>query len=110
MKKLFTVALIVYVVALLALSVTPGINTGSYDKAFHLIEFFILTALMLKTLSYYDLPFKTVLTFLVVIVLVVASELLQLYVPTRTFSFKDMIANSFGFFMAIGAQWLFSTR
>lgn len=108
MKKLFTAVLVLYVLGIIVLTVLPNFSSGRYDKVLHTVEFYFLTLLMLKTLSLYRLKYNVFITGIMVTVIAVASEYMQLLIPTRTFNYWDMAVNFAGMAMAYGAYIMFS--
>ena len=113
MKRIFTGLLILYVLTMIVLAVMPSSPTSAiakYDKSIHLIEFFVLAVLFIKTMEFYSFKGKSIFILFVLAVLIVASEVVQLFIPSRSFSYKDMIFDGIGVGMAVFSKWIFTKR
>ncbi|TNE73608.1 MAG: hypothetical protein EP333_06495 [Bacteroidetes bacterium] len=99
-KMVFGIALIVLVsIVYLSLSPKPAV-TASNDKLGHFIAYSVLTFLMLRS---FILQGVTRLIAIVVscVLFGTAMEIGQLYVPGRSYSMYDMIANATGALMGL---------
>ena len=99
MKKLFIIIFIIYLIAMLLLAVMPPRETSlpeGTDKVIHAVEFFVLTIILLKLLSFYDIKNKVLIISIIAIIIAIASELIQIPIVERDFSFFDLIADTVG--------------
>jgi VanZ family protein len=80
------------------------------DKIIHFMEYFILALVLFKSLQLYKLKKINiyVLGIIIGIVFMLLSETVQLFVPGRSFSFYDMLADFMGFIIGMGVfKWIF---
>jgi len=105
--------LILYIVVMMIgfLITVPGnldiINNN--DKLIHFAEFFVLSILALKTFQLFKFKQHYILGVLFCLVFVVLSESLQSLIPSRNFSYYDMIADLLGIVVGVGVfKWIFS--
>lgn len=79
------------------------------DKLIHFAEFFVLSILALKTFQLFKFKYYYALGILFCLIFVVLSESLQSLIPSRSFSYYDMIADLLGIIIGIGVfKWIFS--
>lgn len=108
-RIVFTLILLVYLAALAFGAVSPDVADyleGANDKLLHFTEFFVLSILLFVTLKSYDVKFTTLITVIVSILLAVASEIVQLAVKDRSFSYLDMVADAGGIAMGLVLCWV----
>jgi len=108
----FTIATILWLVALLFGTLTPGndlpdVGFRLNDKLIHLVIFLVLTVLFLKACKKeYFLKFlgNKVVFFVIIIVLVlsIGTELAQHFIPGRRMGIDDMVADIVGVVLALG--------
>lgn len=107
-KILFTVLLVVYTIAMFAaaaLDQVAQIPSGfGSDKIIHFTEFFILMLILLKTFSYYSFKRQWLAALGVAITLAILSEVVQIFVPSRNFSYYDLIADLLGISLALALK------
>ena len=94
------------------LSSLPGANPATLgvlnlDKAVHFFTFFLLSALFLMAYTF-NRPLVVTVIFMTIFGL--ATELIQLYVPNRLFSFYDLIADILGVLAALITYKLINKR
>ena len=98
--KQFRIALLIYMVVILGLSSLPGDNIPkswllSFDKLIHLIEYFILGLLLMKSM-------KSISTKMLMIVIPfgiffgIVDEYLQSFISGRFSSGLDVLADTIG--------------
>lgn len=79
------------------------------DKFIHFIEFFILTILSLKTFQLFKFKHYYLLSIILISIFTVISESIQYFIPYRSFSYYDMIADVVGIIFGLGVfKWIFS--
>ena len=104
-KPFFTLILALYIIVMVVLSFLPGLgilgSIAKYDKALHFVEFFVLTLILLKSVTFYNFKNKLVIVLMSALVIVVISELVQLWVPSRSFSLWDMVFDILGISLAL---------
>lgn len=109
-KNLLLAVLIFYILGIIILASSPSVGklsiVESHDKLLHLVEFFILAVILLKTLSLYKSKHPYLYTALFAAILVITSEAVQLFVPSRSFSLKDMMFDAMGIFIALISYFL----
>lgn len=105
--------LIIYIIVMMVgfLIVVPNnldvINDN--DKLIHFAEFFVLSILALKTFQLFRFKHHYIIGVLFCLVFVVLSESLQSLIPSRSFSYYDMLADVLGIIVGIGVfKWIFS--
>ena len=106
MKKiLLPLVLVVYVSLLFFFAVYQHVETlGSftqYDKAIHFGEFFVFTLLLWLTLAQYKVKLNYVWTVFVAVFVALLSEWVQRFVPSRTSSLFDFLADVAGIGLAL---------
>ena len=115
----FLAASALYVIAMFILAVIPyptNIVSLSADKSMHFLEFFVLSMLLLSTLTLHRVRDRFLLALIIIVFLALASEVVQLFVLDRTFSVFDMIADlsgaaaSFVLFYLGGVLWTLFKR
>ena len=99
-KPFFTLILALYIITIVVFAFLPGLDIlgsiAKYDKALHFVEFFVLTLILLKSVTFYNFKNKLVIVLMSALVIVVISELVQLWVPSRSFSLWDMVFDILG--------------
>ena len=104
-KRIFLFSVIGYVILMIIGGALPFIGKSpqvmNNDKLLHFGEFFILGILLVKTVELYKIKNYYILTFLIAFLIVWVSEYVQLFVPSRSFSYKDMIADALGIIAAL---------
>jgi VanZ family protein len=100
LKHFFALLLIIYIIALFYFATKPHIeklvpNIG-YDKILHFTEFFVFAILLLKTLDLYHVKYASLVFFGICFVIGIISEIVQVLVPSRTFSWLDYTADILG--------------
>lgn len=79
------------------------------DKLIHFAEFFVLSILALKTFQLFKFKHYYIIGIIFCLVFVVLSESLQSLVPSRSFSYYDMLADLLGIIVGLGVfKWIFS--
>lgn len=91
------------------ISTLPKISINHFDKFSHLLAYFVLMSIILFEGKKTGNPSKKFLLTSVVFVISygLLMEFIQGTVPTRTFDFYDMFANSLGTLLAVGLFSLF---
>src|SRR3989344_8794689 len=99
-RHLLSLAVVLYIIAMITLGEMPSIakseTVRNNDKLLHFGEFFILGILLVKTLESYEIKNYYILAFLIAFLIVWVSEFVQLLIPSRSFSYKDMLADTLG--------------
>ena len=100
MKKAIIWALVaVYIVLIIFASSYTGLSKqfiSANDKILHFIEFFILSLILFLAFKASGAKYPYVLAILIAISLGILTELIQIYVPGRSFSIYDIIADILG--------------
>lgn len=108
-KHIFLLSVISYVILMMIGGALPFIGKSpvvtNNDKLLHFGEFFILGILLVKTVELYKIKNYYILAFIIAFLVVWLSEYIQLFVPSRSFSYKDMLADTLGI---IASMILFS--
>lgn len=79
------------------------------DKLIHFAEFFVLTVLALKTFQLFRFKHHYIIGIIFCLMFVVFSESLQSLIPSRSFSYYDMLADALGIIVGLGVfKWIFS--
>lgn len=74
----------------------PGPKLFSIDKVYHIIEYFILSLLVLRLMIYHKVKHAYLIAILIAALYGVTDEFHQGFVPGRLFSYYDMVANAVG--------------
>jgi len=104
-RKVFLIGLILYIIAILAVSTIPGgaipkFNIWSFDKILHIIEYFILAFLMVNVVG--NISKNTIMVIIFVgFIYGGFNEIWQGLIAHRYGSIYDAIANGIG--MIIGS-------
>jgi len=104
-RKVFQIGLILYIIAILAVSTIPGgaipkFNIWSFDKILHIIEYFILAFLMINVVR--NISKNTIMVIIFVgFIYGGLNEVWQGLIAHRHASIYDAIANGIG--MLIGS-------
>ncbi|MGV8162107.1 MAG: VanZ family protein [Candidatus Nanoarchaeia archaeon] len=111
-KYVLSGALVLYVLILFIgaiISIPADLSiVNNNDKLIHFLEFFILAILLLKTLQAYNLKNIYALSIIIGVVFMVLSEVMQSFIPNRTFSYYDFIADIAGFTCgALIFKWMY---
>jgi len=97
--------LITYIVVLLLISTLPiSAGLSRYDKLAHFFMFFILTILLL-TISIQK--YKKIFVFLIALIIAAITEIIQIPIPYRSFSWLDLVADAIGITVAMLIGWRF---
>ena len=103
-RKVFQIGLVLYIIAILAVSTIPGgkipdINIWSFDKILHIVEYFILAFLMINVVGNIS---KNTIIIIIFIGFIYGgfNEIWQGLIAHRYASIYDAIANGIG--MVIG--------
>lgn len=104
-KKIFRIGLILYIIAILAVSTVPGgaipkFNIWSFDKILHIVEYFILAFLMINVVENNS---KNTILLIIFVGFIYGgfNEIWQGLIAHRYASIYDAIANGIG--MVIGS-------
>ncbi|MCK5283039.1 MAG: VanZ family protein [Nanoarchaeota archaeon] len=108
-KRFFTAILVLYIISLVVFSALPQVSgnryISKYDKNFHFIEYLLLTLILFKTLSFYKVKYNFLAAFLIASVFVFSTEMMQLFIPARHFSYGDIMFNMIGVLVALFIKW-----
>jgi len=100
--------IIVMMIGFLATMPKNIVVVNNNDKIIHFAEFFVLSMLALKTFQLFKFKHYYVLSILFCLVFVILSESFQLLIPSRSFSYYDMLADILGITVGIGVfKWIF---
>jgi len=112
-KIILTVISVIYLIILLgAFAVnlgTEGSAPGS-DKSLHFIGLFILSLLLIFTFKNYAAKRVYLKSLIIAIIIGILIEIIQLFIPSRTFSLLDLAADLGGIFLAMLFSWMLSKR
>ncbi len=85
---------------MIVLALHPGLSSietvSNNDKLFHALEFFIFVCLLLSTLLSYGSRDAYLISFIAVLLLVLVTEIGQLFILTRSATIADGIADASG--------------
>ena len=98
-KHILTSLLVLYIFMILIGTLLPRVGyplVRNYDKFFHFVEFLILAFLLMKTLFAYKPKNIYAIAIFVSILIIILSEVVQLFVPSRSFSYWDMAFDAMG--------------
>jgi VanZ family protein len=113
-----TCILIVYALIMMIGSIIPNpevvpVFSGN-TKYFHFFGFIVLAAIVFKTFELYKFRYKKTLSSIVLMLFIVLTEVLQLAVSTRHFSYKDMLIDLagciIGFLIYKASSWIYYKR
>ena len=114
-KILFTAVLVCYVLLMIIGAIIPDpqdvpVFAGN-TKYFHFFGFILLAIIVYKTLNLYKCKHENLLAVVLLAVFIVLTEVLQLFVSTRHFSFFDMLIDAAGCAVGIGVyKWILYKR
>lgn len=104
LKHVLLGLLLVYTAGLFVVATLPGssqiLASAANDKVVHFAEFFIFALILLTTLSYYDEKGMWWKGIVFSVVAIIISEVVQLFVPGRSFSVFDIAADVLGIAVA----------
>lgn len=97
----YLLPLIAYLILIFALSsipsdAIPGPKLFSIDKVYHIIEYFILSLLVLRLMIYHKVKHAYLIAIVAAVLYGIIDEFHQGLVPGRLFSYYDMLANAVG--------------
>jgi VanZ family protein len=99
-KTVLTCILIVYAFIMIIGAIIPnpeGVPVFSGNtKIFHFLGFIVLSVIVFKTFELYRFKYKKTLSSIALIIFIILTEVLQLLVHTRHFSYKDMLIDAAG--------------
>lgn len=114
-KIVLTGILVVYALAMIIGAILP--NPGDVPvfsgntTYFHLFGFIVLSVMIFRTLQLYDMKHRYILGIILLATFILLTEVLQLFVSTRSFSIADMIVDALGCTIGWGLyQWIYSKR
>lgn len=106
-KRLFAVFLILWFIASLITTLTPSHKIPfdsifGYDKLLHIIKFFFFSIILYNFLHYSNWSYKVKLSIFIPLQFYpLIDEALQIFVPSRSFSAYDILANYVGVLIGI---------
>ena len=113
-KIILTVISIIYLIILLVGAFAVNLGTSDSapgsDKSLHFIGFFILSLLLIFTFKNYTAKRVYLKSLIVAIIIGILIEIIQLFIPERSFSLLDLAADLGGIFLAMVLAWTFSKR
>jgi hypothetical protein len=113
-KYIYTIILILYIAGLIVGAVLPpkGImaTLGEYDKIVHALEFFFLTILLLNTFTQYRTKGAYIIALVCAFALAFGSEYVQRFVPGRSYSYFDILADLSGIIVGTLVYWGISSQ
>jgi len=112
-KLVLTSVSVVYLILLFLGATIIKLNNASApgsDKSLHFIGFFILSLLLIFTFKNYTVQRVYLKSLIVAIIIGIIIEIIQLFIPERTFSLLDLAADLGGIFLAMVLAWTFSKR
>ncbi len=99
-KILAMYSLFVILVSILPIK-EPHIKEFTFDKIIHFFIYFIMTYFCILSFS----SSRYLMSFLYALFLGIFIEIVQYFLPYRSFDFKDIIANSLGSIVGIFLFW-----
>jgi VanZ family protein len=113
-KIILTIVSVIYLIILLLAAFTVNLGTSDStpgsDKSLHFIGLFILSLLLIFTFKNYAAKRVYLKSLIIAIIIGILIEIIQLFIPTRAFSWYDMVADLGGIFLAMVLAWTFSKR
>ena len=109
-KVIFTAISLIYVIILFIGGSIARLDSGALqgsDKVLHFVGFFILTILLYLTFKNYKLKSPLIISFIIAFLIGIIIELIQLGIPSRAFSFLDLLADVIGIVFASVISWKF---
>ncbi len=102
-------ALVLMILLLLPGESLPKIKILSLDKLWHALSYFILTFALMFSFreGHYPISFSRRYSFIIAIIHATSSETLQIFVPGRSATIYDWVANCLGIAIAISGYKLF---
>jgi VanZ family protein len=111
-KIVLTVISVIYLIILLigAFAVNLGSEESSpgSDKGLHFMGFLVLILLLIFTLKDYTQKRVYLKSLIAAIITGIIIEVVQLFIPARTFSWYDIVADLGGIFLGMVLAWTFS--
>ena len=102
--------LIILFIGAFAVNLGTSDSVPGSDKGLHFIGFLILTLLLIFTFKNYTVQRVYLKSLIVAIIIGIIIEIIQLFIPERTFSLLDLAADLGGIFLAMVLAWTFSKR
>ena len=97
--------LVLYVSLIMAFAVIPGVAgseiVSQNDKLLHFLEFFLFSIILTITLYLYKVKYLYSYAIAISAIIIFASELIQIPVSARTFSWLDILAGITGAIIGI---------
>lgn len=115
-KKYIALALlIVYILVMMFgffITVPKNLDVvNNNDKLIHFVEFFVLVIISLKVFQMFNVKHYYIFGVLLCLVFVVLSESLQSLIPSRSFSYYDILADVLGIISGMVVfKWIFSKQ
>jgi len=113
-KIILTVISAIYLIILFIGAFAVNLGTSDSvpgsDKGLHFIGFLILTLLLIFTFKGYTKKRVYLKSLIVAIIIGIIIEVAQLFIPARTFSWYDIVADLGGIFLAMVLAWMLSKR
>ena len=99
-KVILTCILVVYAMIMVIGAIIPNpqdvpVFSGN-TKYFHFFGFIVLSVIAFKTFELYKFKYKKTLSSIVLIIFIITTEVLQLAVKTRHFSYGDKLIDAAG--------------
>lgn len=113
-KRYIVLGLLIIYIALMMIGFLITIpknfeSINQNDKLIHFLEFFVLSILIFKVFQLFRFRHYYILGILFCLMFIVLSEYLQSFIPSRSSSYFDMIADFFGVIIGLGVfKWIFS--
>ncbi len=112
-KLILTIISAIYLVILLISAFAVNLSSESApgsDKTLHFIGFLILTLLLIFTFKNYTTKRVYLKSLIIAVVIGIIIEIIQLFIPSRSFSLLDFAADLGGIFLAMVLARTFSKR
>ena len=106
-KLIFTLLFLLCTAAIIVIASLPNVGKmpfSNFDKLVHFAEFFILTLILGNSILLYNPKNKALLLFAISFGIAIISELIQLPIKTRSFSYYDLLADLAGIALAYALQ------
>ena len=87
------IILLTFVALMVILAVIPNpVKNEATNYGFHITEYIVFSLIFLNICKHYNLKYKYILIMLISSVIAITTEIIQIYVPYRTFNLYDALS------------------
>ena len=90
----YIIILLAFIALMIILAIIPNpVKSEATNYGFHIFEYIILSLILLKICQHYNLKYKYFITILTSSIIAITTEIIQIYVPYRTFNPYDALSS-----------------